>query len=167
LALPCLVGKSGRATVSSAAVSSSPCGTGTGGDRGGGVFGLLRLGAGGVIGWCGDLSRPGVCVCLCVCRNANHRMEVHQHGSAGSAHEREFWPLTFRVCAGTRRHPITVVCGNGKALGCCVDFCEGWGLCQSGATRQYWRPAACMPVPFWALRPIGIHEDVHHRWCKT
>ena len=58
--------KKRAATVSSAAISSSPCGTGTGGDRGGGVFGLLRLGAGGVIGWCGDLSRPGECrVGLC------------------------------------------------------------------------------------------------------
>ena len=47
--------------MSSAAVSSRSCGTGTGGDRGGGVFGLLRLGAGGVVGWCGDLSRPGEC----------------------------------------------------------------------------------------------------------
>ena len=65
LARPCLVRKSGRAT-SSAAVSSSPCGTGTGGDRGGGVLGLLRLWAGGVTGWCGDLSRPGGCrVGLC------------------------------------------------------------------------------------------------------
>ena len=59
-ALPCLVRKSRRATTS-AAVSSSPCGTGTGGDRGGGVLGLLRLGAGGVTGLCGDLGSPGGC----------------------------------------------------------------------------------------------------------
>ena len=66
-ALPCLVTKSGRAT-SSATVSSSPRGTGAGGDGGGGDFGLLRLGAGGVGGWCGDLSRPvEMCVCVCVC----------------------------------------------------------------------------------------------------
>ena len=36
----------------------APVELGLAGTEGGGDFGLLRLGAGGVGGWCGDLSRP-------------------------------------------------------------------------------------------------------------
>ena len=83
-ALPCLVTKSGRAT-SSATVSSSPRGTEAGGDGGGGVFGLLRLGAGGVGGWCGDLSRP-VEIRAGPCRRGRLGAVVHvqQVGASGA-----------------------------------------------------------------------------------
>ena len=74
---PCPTENSWRETASYACKSSIPCGTGAGGDGGGGVLGLLRLGAGGVGGdavssyrlyfGCVVLIVISMCLCVCVC----------------------------------------------------------------------------------------------------
>ena len=141
-ALPCLVRKSGWAT-SSATVSSSPCGIGTGGDRGGGVLGLLRLEAGGVAGWCGDLRRPGGC-----------RVGLCRHDflwGRGNCAER----ARFR-CAGTGVYTLwcplwqqwrTPLClrvhlGHGGKL--CNGHSCSWGL--RATCSSAWWPSLCVCV---------------------
>ena len=117
-ALPCLVTKSGRAT-SSATVSSSPRGTGAGGDGGGGVFGLLRLGAGGVGGLCGDLSRPvetcaGPCrhgrlwgSCACAVRGRFRRIGTGVHTLRCPRWQQWRTPLCLRVHLGHGGRPCS------------------------------------------------------------